>query len=301
MEGHWGPTASLRLRDASGSRLRPPSEGPSSPLMGEACEDPCPNWVRVSGSFPDCGLTRDALAQLGGSPRGWAIPNTLTPFTSFTDLSHQGRGGFAAGRSLWVELCNVVRLSTMSKQQKLSLECEAFLSKSSEMLWTLAAPTSHHSLVLVGVSYLDELLRAALHEFLCGSQKSLDELLDNETSGIGSFNLRINIAFACGLIDCELRQELHTLRKIRNKFAHSHAAISLDHESVRNLVKSLITPGLTGQASSDPQNQLSACIQILGFLLSDASSENRHIAPAAKSLQSLILEWRFDWKKRRKP
>ena len=54
-----------------------------------------------------------------------------------------------------------------------------------------------------------------------------------------NFWVCIEIAYALGLYDQETRDGLHTVRKIRNKFAHSSAPLEFEHGEVAALCRQL--------------------------------------------------------------
>jgi hypothetical protein len=83
--------------------------------------------------------------------------------------------------------------------------------------------------VLVGAARvdaaLDVLLKAAL------APPSGSETLFLTDRPLGSFGARIALAQRLGLIDRQVERTLHTLRRVRNAFAHSTAVASLDEAS----------------------------------------------------------------------
>ena len=91
--------------------------------------------------------------------------------------------------------------------------------------------------VLVACSFLDEQLRAIIEAFLVpDSDKSL--LLNGFNAQIGTFSARIKTAHCLGLISDAERDDLDTLRKIRNEFAHSHR-VDFDAQKVIDLCSNL--------------------------------------------------------------
>ncbi|MFM9073269.1 MAG: DUF4145 domain-containing protein [Cyanobium sp.] len=78
--------------------------------------------------------------------------------------------------------------------------------------------------VLVGVARVDAALEALLKASLL--PPSARENLFQTDRPLGSFGARIALAHRLGVIDPEVEQALHALRKVRNDFAHSTADIS---------------------------------------------------------------------------
>lgn len=91
--------------------------------------------------------------------------------------------------------------------------------------------------VLVSCSYLEEQLRAVIVAFLVpGSEKNV--LLEGFNAPLGSFSARIKAAHCLGLISDIERDDLDTLRKIRNEFAHNHL-INFRNQKIMDLCKNI--------------------------------------------------------------
>ena len=83
--------------------------------------------------------------------------------------------------------------------------------------------------VLVGVARVDAALEVLLKAALAPPSGS--ETLFLTDRPLGSFGARIALAQRLGLIDCQVERALHTLRKVRNAFAHTTAVASLGDAS----------------------------------------------------------------------
>ena len=83
--------------------------------------------------------------------------------------------------------------------------------------------------VLVGVARVDAALEVLLKASL--APPSGDETLFTTDRPMGSFGARIALAQRLGLIDHRVERALHTLRRVRNAFAHTTAAASLGEAS----------------------------------------------------------------------
>lgn len=73
---------------------------------------------------------------------------------------------------------------------------------------------------------------------LVGSNGHLKAIFDY-TGALGSFSNRINMAYSLGFITKDEFNDLHTIRKIRNKFGHSYLTLHFDNENIRPLVEDL--------------------------------------------------------------
>ncbi len=87
--------------------------------------------------------------------------------------------------------------------------------------------------VLVGVARVDAALESLLQAVLLPSPSGRDALFQPDRP-LGSFGAKISLAHRLGLIDRPVERALHTLRRLRNAFAHSSESAALtdpDHAS----------------------------------------------------------------------
>jgi mannitol repressor len=80
-------------------------------------------------------------------------------------------------------------------------------------------------------SALEDILCAHLPKLTARKRKELVE-----RGPLSDFATRIDIVYAMGAIDEPMRQDLNTLRVIRNKFAHPNEHLHLDLKEVRELM-----------------------------------------------------------------
>ena len=80
--------------------------------------------------------------------------------------------------------------------------------------------------VLVGVARVDAALERLLLAVLMPSPGRSDALFQPDRP-LGSFGARISLAHRLGLIESPVERALHTLRRVRNAFAHSSESASL--------------------------------------------------------------------------
>lgn len=83
--------------------------------------------------------------------------------------------------------------------------------------------------VLVGAARVDAALDVLLKASL--APPSGNETLFSTDRPLGSFGARIALAQRLGLIDYQVERALHTLRRVRNAFAHSTTVASLGEVS----------------------------------------------------------------------
>ena len=96
---------------------------------------------------------------------------------------------------------------------------------------------SDRGLVMIAMSFVDELMRRTLLAFLLEGDTS-SSLVEGFNAPLGSLATRCAAAFALGLISERELKEADTLRKIRNQFAH-HVHVSFENQSIGNLCKNL--------------------------------------------------------------
>jgi hypothetical protein len=93
------------------------------------------------------------------------------------------------------------------------------------------------AIAIVGVTFLDSILENTLISFLVDDEKETNKLLGFDQA-MGTFSSRITATYCLGLICKTVRDDLRTVGKIRNKFAHELRA-SFDLEPVRGWCLSL--------------------------------------------------------------
>lgn len=80
--------------------------------------------------------------------------------------------------------------------------------------------------VLVGVARVDAALECLLQAVMLPTTSRSDSLFQADRP-LGSFGARISLAHRLGLIETPVERALHTLRRVRNAFAHSSDSASL--------------------------------------------------------------------------
>ncbi len=93
------------------------------------------------------------------------------------------------------------------------------------------------AIAIVGAAFLDSILEHALINFMVDDEKETKKLLGAERP-MGSFSSRITATYCLGLICRTVRDDLRTVGRIRNRFAHQLNA-SFDLEPVRGWCLSL--------------------------------------------------------------
>lgn len=100
---------------------------------------------------------------------------------------------------------------------------------------------SDRGTVLICTSILDAQLEKLLKSFLI-SNKKIDKELFNPTQALGNSSAKINMSYYLGLITETEKNNLNSIRKIRNIFAHQINELSFDDPRILGLCNNLIIP-----------------------------------------------------------
>ena len=100
---------------------------------------------------------------------------------------------------------------------------------------------AHSATTIWGASVLDKRLGELLARYLPNLSNTLREKLFDGYGPFSSFSSRIDVLFALGQIDGPLRGDLHTMRDIRNYFAHSSERATLRDDEPNKLLRKLST------------------------------------------------------------
>lgn len=93
--------------------------------------------------------------------------------------------------------------------------------------------TSDRAVAIVAGAFLDELLQELLCEFFVDQPASENKKLFEGTGPLATFSSKIEIAFRVGLVSKGEHRSLHTIRGIRNEFAHVLGDVSFETQSIR--------------------------------------------------------------------
>jgi DNA-binding MltR family transcriptional regulator len=110
---------------------------------------------------------------------------------------------------------------------------------------------------LTSASYFEYQLGHIIDKKLVGDNKIKVKLFDFN-GPLGTFSARIDMAYYLGLIGKEAKRDLHTLRKMRNVFAHDYSAITFDDKPICNLCNEFYYNYLDRQKNKNLENFLSA-------------------------------------------
>nr|WP_288836593.1 hypothetical protein [uncultured Flavobacterium sp.] len=98
---------------------------------------------------------------------------------------------------------------------------------------------SDRGAVILACSLFDIALKAKIKSYLVSIENVNDDIFDDANSPLSTFSSKINMAFRLAIISNQLKSDLHTLRDIRNSFAHNIDGCNFDDEEVINSINKL--------------------------------------------------------------
>lgn len=135
--------------------------------------------------------------------------------------------------------------------------------------------------VLMSAAFLDDKIRDLIQARLVQDKKVIVRSF-GPNGALGSFSSRIDFAYLIGVISKNARRDLHTIRGIRNQFAHYAAPLSYEDEIIAPLCQKLVLHGEKG--SVDPGTKYRRTVMHLLSLItvSTLKVEGIPVAPDSK-------------------
>jgi DNA-binding MltR family transcriptional regulator len=91
---------------------------------------------------------------------------------------------------------------------------------------------THSGVVMVSVSIIEEKLALALKAMMISLSNDRYKKLFENYGPLNTFAAKIDMAHALGIIPLDMYEELHKIKKLRNKFAHSTDILNFESEEV---------------------------------------------------------------------
>ncbi len=161
-----------------------------------------------------------------------------------------------------------------------------------EFLEEFQQETDRAAAVLAG-AYLDSRLEALLRAKFVAVPKFVEELLTGQ-GGLSSFSARISVAYAVGLISLRAADDLHSVRRIRNDFAHQLHGLSFKTQRISSRVaKFNVLQALRdkrGEAiplPTDPRKRFNLAVALL--LLNAIESRIRDIPKFQEATGAVVI------------
>lgn len=125
------------------------------------------------------------------------------------------------------------------------------LSEDSYEVYHILDDESDLACVLIGTSYLGELLATALKNSFIKSKVS-ERILHPNTGILGGFAARADIAYCIDIIDKNNYQDLLKIAEIRNQFAHKHHIVDFNNNIIQSYCEELKSCLLLFPYKKDP-------------------------------------------------
>ena len=110
-----------------------------------------------------------------------------------------------------------------------------------EVLKETAKESDRAAAILIAAE-MDRLLQNIVEKLFFPKAKTSDPDLFESGGPIDNFSSRIEIAYRLGLMPKHYHDDLHIIRKIRNKFAHAPKGLTFNDPPITDWVKQLSTP-----------------------------------------------------------
>jgi DNA-binding MltR family transcriptional regulator len=111
---------------------------------------------------------------------------------------------------------------------------------------------SDRGIALILTAWLGDALDAYLRSRVVDNTKAIQKLFDGDRP-LSTFSARINVAYLFGLIGAKQYADLHSIREIRNDFAHDREAISFKTQSISDRCKNLNAYKIDQETETDPR------------------------------------------------
>ena len=100
-------------------------------------------------------------------------------------------------------------------------------------------PETDRGCAITAASYVDDQLAEMLKVHLVDSKKLIKEVFAG-SGALSTFSARIDLSFLLGHIAKAVQRELHLIRGIRNKFAHSSRPLSFTEPAIDQQCRALV-------------------------------------------------------------
>jgi hypothetical protein len=143
---------------------------------------------------------------------------------------------------------------------------------------TFISSETDRGAVLMSAAFLDDKLKELIEKKLVQDKKISRRAFDFN-GPLGTFSSRIDFAYLIGVLPKNAQRDLHTIRAVRNQFAHHAAPLSYEEEKVKTLCDRLVFHGVKDVASGGSKFRRS----VMGLLIyiTWAFESAKHIEPAS--------------------
>jgi len=150
---------------------------------------------------------------------------------------------------------------------------------------------SDRACAVLGASYLEYLLAKAIIKAMPHGEEISQGFLYGPLAPLGTFWSRIEAAYGLGLISNEIRSDLHTIRDLRNDFAHELEIHSFEQNNhIRDLTRNLKLGTRFAQGYKEPyRSNLLSPRNVFISTVVELQDELRVLAGIEKKKPSRVL------------
>lgn len=152
---------------------------------------------------------------------------------------------------------------------------------------------SDRGAAIVGAAYLEQCLDQLVVSFLIDDSKDVHDLLQGPLAPLGTFASKTGAAYCMGLISKSEYDDLNTIRRIRNRFAHEGHHLSFSDAEIEGKCHELLlwrpfkdSLGLDSARSQFSYNT-SILLMQLGIRILHAKRERR-MTPTEFELKEIV-------------
>jgi DNA-binding MltR family transcriptional regulator len=147
------------------------------------------------------------------------------------------------------------------------------------------------SVPIIAVAFLDDVLGKLLEAYFIDNKKLVRQLLEYPGS-LSNFAARVDVAHCLGLIPAKSYEDIIQIKKIRNKFSHSHYPISFDNHNIVDMCKKLNFSKLLNHVNasfSSPREQfLITAIMLVNTTLLKALSVEKIVKAKDYEIEEVV-------------
>lgn len=132
--------------------------------------------------------------------------------------------------------------------------CKMFVSLEKE---------SDRAVALIVAAWVDDALSEAIKRWLVDDKKAIEAIFQHD-SALGSFSSRITLGYLIRRYSKAIHDNLHTIRSIRNDFAHSREPLRFSDQSVKARCDNLLLKFFKGQKGTPRNAYIATGVSILG-------------------------------------
>jgi hypothetical protein len=107
-----------------------------------------------------------------------------------------------------------------------------------EAIDEIEATDSDRAAAIVAAAFLEDQLTTAIQSRMHRDKKIFERMCQSG-GALGNFSTKIDIGFMIGIYRKEILQELHTIRRIRNEFAHKMGIKTFDVQRIKSWTQNL--------------------------------------------------------------